>query len=142
MRFDWITSVGLRPHGTFPQEHRPLSPDNGCRDRVLASLKHYAKNWAVCRLLSKIWVLLLRTCTHCVTRFNFLGPGSCSSLLTVIPTTHISRTTLFPTRSSIPAPMTMLQPENGTKNCPTTSGKTCGATSSWRRAEMPKPLRH
>src|SRR2546428_2673325 len=73
MRFAWITSADSPQRGTFQWAHQRLSPDDGCRGRVLALSKRCTKNWATCRLSSKIWVLSLRTCRHCVINFNCQG---------------------------------------------------------------------
>src|SRR6266567_2066080 len=142
MRFAWITSADSPQHGTFQLAHQRLSPDNGCRGRVLAFSKRCTKNWATCRSSSKISVLSLRTCRHCVINFNCRRLESSSLPSTVIRTTHICRTTLSTTRSCIPAPTTMRRLDNGTKNCPSASGKTCGVTSNARRAGVLKLLRH
>src|SRR5215467_1494200 len=142
MRFAWITSAASRPHGMFQQAHQRPSPDNGYQGRAPIFLKQYETNWATCNSSSKIWELLLRMCRHCATNFNCLVPGFCSSPLTVIQITHTYRTTLSRTQLLIPGPMTMLQLENGTKNCLITSDRTFGLTSSARPATDLKLLRH
>src|SRR6266404_209629 len=124
MRFGWTTFADLQLRGTFPQVRQQLSPDNGYLAREPTSSEQCKKNLAPCRSLSKIWESSRRMFRHCVTNFNFRGLEFCNSLLTVMQTIHICRTTSSPTRSPIPAPTTTRQLGNGTKSYPTTSGKT------------------
>ena len=141
MQFAWITSADSQLRGIFQRAHPRLSPDNGCRVRARACLKRSAKRWAACRSSSRIWALLLRTSWGCATNFNFPEHAFCNLPSTAIPTTRICRTTLFPTRSPIPALMTMRQLESGTRRYPITSGRTSAIMFSARPMGPKKLLR-